>query len=93
MATTKASSKKKATAKKKAPAKKKSAPKLAKKTRSSKKTTNTNKSSKHVTKLSDHDRKKMVAEAAYYIAQQRGFADGHAMDDWLAAEDKVNKLI
>lgn len=27
-----------------------------------------------------------VAESAYYKAQQRNFAPGHEMEDWLAAE-------
>lgn len=31
----------------------------------------------------------MVAEAAYYLAEQRGFAPGSEMDDWLAAEAQV----
>ena len=28
----------------------------------------------------------MIAEAAYYHAQRRGFAPGHELDDWLQAE-------
>jgi len=32
---------------------------------------------------------RMIAEAAYYIAQQRGFEPGHEIDDWLAAEAQV----
>lgn len=31
----------------------------------------------------------MIAEAAYYIAAQRGFEPGHELDDWLAAEAQV----
>ena len=27
-----------------------------------------------------------VAEAAYYIAEQRGFAPGYEVEDWLVAE-------
>jgi hypothetical protein len=27
-----------------------------------------------------------IAKAAYFLAQQRGFAPGHELDDWLAAE-------
>lgn len=30
-----------------------------------------------------------VARAAYYRAQARGFAPGHEMDDWLAAEREL----
>lgn len=28
----------------------------------------------------------MIAKAAYYAAEKRGFAPGCALDDWLAAE-------
>ncbi|MDF1584748.1 MAG: DUF2934 domain-containing protein [Methyloprofundus sp.] len=33
----------------------------------------------------------MIAGRAYYKAEQRGFATGHEMDDWLEAEKEVNK--
>jgi hypothetical protein len=36
-------------------------------------------------------RRKMIAEAAYYLAAQRGFAPGHELDDWLAAESAVDR--
>ena len=32
----------------------------------------------------------MIAEAAYRIAEQRGFQGDMAMDDWLQAEAEVN---
>ncbi|MEO7208279.1 MAG: DUF2934 domain-containing protein [Steroidobacteraceae bacterium] len=35
----------------------------------------------------------MIAEAAYYLAQKRGFPDKHALDDWLAAEQQMRQLI
>lgn len=31
----------------------------------------------------------MLAEAAFFIAQDRGFAPGHEHDDWIAAERRV----
>ena len=31
----------------------------------------------------------MVAEAAYFYAEHRGFEPGHDFDDWLAAEDQI----
>lgn len=37
-----------------------------------------------------HDRKKMVAEAAYYIAEQRGFQPGDELQDWLLAERQID---
>ena len=36
-------------------------------------------------------RQQMIAEAAYYHAQQRGFAAGYDLDDWLRAEREVSK--
>ncbi len=36
------------------------------------------------------ERYPMIAEAAYYIAEQRGFEGNMAMDDWLQAEAEVN---
>jgi hypothetical protein len=35
----------------------------------------------------------MITEAAYYRAQRRGFAPGHELDDWLAAEIEVNEML
>jgi hypothetical protein len=37
------------------------------------------------------DLSKVIAEAAYYRAQQRGFAPGHELDDWIAAEAEVRR--
>ena len=36
------------------------------------------------------ERYNMIAEAAYRIAEQRGFQGDKAMDDWLQAEAEVN---
>lgn len=33
----------------------------------------------------------MVAEAAYYLAEQRGFCPGCELDDWLAAEARLRE--
>jgi hypothetical protein len=30
-----------------------------------------------------------IAEAAYYIAERRGFEPGHEVDDWLQAEGEI----
>jgi hypothetical protein len=32
----------------------------------------------------------LIAEAAYFRAQRRGFAPGHEEEDWLAAESEVD---
>ncbi len=36
------------------------------------------------------DRLKRIAEAAYKRAQQRNFAPGHDLEDWLAAEKDID---
>lgn len=36
------------------------------------------------------ERYKMIAEAAYRLAEQRGFQENKAMDDWLQAEAEIN---
>ena len=34
-------------------------------------------------------REVMIAEAAYYCAEKRGFAPGHELEDWLEAEAQI----
>jgi hypothetical protein len=34
----------------------------------------------------------MIAERAYFKAEQRGFAPGYELEDWLAAEREVTAL-
>jgi hypothetical protein len=36
------------------------------------------------------DRSARIAEAAYFRAQQRGFAPGYELEDWLAAEKDID---
>jgi hypothetical protein len=38
-------------------------------------------------------RRRMIAEAAYYMAQQRGFAQGGEIEDWLLAEKQIDAVI
>lgn len=35
----------------------------------------------------------MIAEAAYYLAQKRGFTGENALDDWLEAERQIRQVI
>jgi len=37
------------------------------------------------------DRQRRIAQVAYAIAERRGFAAGHELDDWLAAERMVDQ--
>jgi hypothetical protein len=36
------------------------------------------------------NRQQLIAVEAYYLAQRRGFAPGHELDDWLEAEFLVD---
>lgn len=35
----------------------------------------------------------MIAEAAYYRAEKRGFENGHEVQDWLEAEMEINLML
>jgi hypothetical protein len=37
------------------------------------------------------ERQRMIAEAAYFRAQARGFQGGDPVDDWLTAEAEINR--
>jgi len=43
--------------------------------------------------VSAEERQRMIAEAAYFRAQQRGFSGGDPLDDWLAAERQINQVL
>jgi len=38
-------------------------------------------------------RRALIADAAYFRAQQRDFAPGHELEDWLAAEEEIDRLL
>lgn len=38
-------------------------------------------------------RQLMIAEAAYYISEHRGFGAGCEMDDWLLAEKQIDAVL
>jgi hypothetical protein len=42
--------------------------------------------------VADASRQKMIAEAAYYRAEKRGFEPGREVDDWLEAEAEITQL-
>jgi len=46
----------------------------------------------HVEPVTDERRRKLIAVAAYYLAEQRNFEPGHETEDWLAAERQVRSL-
>jgi Protein of unknown function (DUF2934) len=39
------------------------------------------------------DRLQMIAEAAYYRAEARGFISGDELQDWLDAENEIDRLL
>lgn len=39
----------------------------------------------------DHERRRRIAESAYYRAERRGFAPGGEHEDWLEAENEVDR--
>ena len=39
--------------------------------------------------VSTEERRRMIAEAAYYRAERRGFAGGDPVEDWLTAEAEI----
>jgi hypothetical protein len=39
--------------------------------------------------ISPEELRKLISEAAYYRAKQRGFTPGHELEDWIPAEAEV----
>jgi hypothetical protein len=44
-----------------------------------------------VKRLSDEERRNMIARAAYFRAEKRQFAPGYEVEDWIAAEADVDR--
>jgi hypothetical protein len=38
-------------------------------------------------------RRQLVAAEAYFLAERRGFAAGHELEDWIAAEEMVESRL
>ena len=74
--------------KKSTAAKKRSAPKKA----AARKAAAPNPSTSPV-RVSAEERWRMVATAAYHRAEKRGFAPGHEVEDWLAAEKDIDDVL
>ncbi len=43
--------------------------------------------------LAGEDRQRLIAEAAYFRAERRGFSPGQELEDWLAAEIEIDALL
>lgn len=72
------------------PAKKTSAPKATKPAATAKSPAKKNTVKKTV---SPEDRYHMIQTAAYFRAEQRGFAGGYEMEDWIAGEAQIDAMI
>jgi hypothetical protein len=42
-----------------------------------------------ITEVSNEERYRLIAEAAYFRSEKRSFAPGHELEDWLAAETEL----
>ena len=40
--------------------------------------------------MTEEARREAIAKAAYFLAEKRGFEPGHEIEDWIAAEARVN---
>ena len=47
----------------------------------------------HGTGVDAAERQRLIAEAAYLMAEQRGFATCDPAQDWLNAEEEVNRML
>ena len=43
--------------------------------------------------VSPEEMRKLISEAAYYRAKQRGFEPGHELEDWIQAEAEVTRRL
>jgi outer membrane biosynthesis protein TonB len=82
----KASSKKVASAEVAAVEAEVSKPKAAK----TAKAPSTKKSTTKKTSVTPEQRYRMIADAAYFLAERRGFAGGYEMQDWISAEFQID---
>jgi hypothetical protein len=43
--------------------------------------------------LGESERRRLIAEAAYFKAERRGFAAGGELEDWIEAEAEIDALL
>jgi hypothetical protein len=43
--------------------------------------------------VAPEERERLIARAAYFRAEKRGFAPGHELEDWLQAEAEVDAAL
>ncbi|MDH5300985.1 MAG: DUF2934 domain-containing protein [Gammaproteobacteria bacterium] len=47
----------------------------------------------NINTLTQEERQQMIAETAYYIAEQHGFEPGRDQQNWLEAERQVDQML
>ena len=52
-----------------------------------------NKQKSNVAPINKDDRQTMISEAAYYLAEKRGFNEGNPVHDWFEAEKHIELQI
>ena len=52
---------------------------------------NNNRANIHEEVVMEEQTRSMIEEAAYYLAEKRGFEPGHELEDWLQAEAQILK--
>jgi hypothetical protein len=50
-------------------------------------------SAAYIAPRAPEDRQALIAQAAFLIAERRGFEPGHELEDWLAAESEVDQRL
>lgn len=68
-------------------------PQVKSKSTSKKNATVSAASQKMITVNSDEERYQMIAEAAYFRAEKRGFVMGDAAQDWIEAESEISRML
>jgi hypothetical protein len=46
-----------------------------------------------MTQVTSEEKRRLIAEAAYYRAEHRSFAPGNEMEDWLSAETEIETIL
>jgi hypothetical protein len=69
------------------------APKAASKTAAPRKKSTPLASGGNAVQLTPEERQRFVSEAAYFIAERRGFAAGSHVEDWLQAESEIDQML
>ena len=44
-------------------------------------------------KISEQERERMIAEAAYFNSEHRGFQSGDPLQDWFLAEEQIERQL